>query len=91
LKIRVKSGHKGRWLAARARLVISPTIPARTPGDFALDEDRVSIVCRNPDLAAERTHKGGDLLAATERDLTPASRPPSPARAIRCAEGPVTS
>jgi virulence-associated protein VagC len=51
-------------------LVISSTIPARTPGDFALDEDRVSIVCRNPDLAAERTRKGGDLLAATERDLT---------------------
>jgi hypothetical protein len=28
------------------------------------------IVCRNPDLAAERTRKREDLLAATERDLT---------------------
>jgi transposase len=28
------------------------------------------IVCRNPDLAAERTRKRQDLLAATERDLT---------------------
>jgi hypothetical protein len=28
------------------------------------------IVCRNPLLAAERTRKRGDLLAATERDLT---------------------
>jgi hypothetical protein len=27
------------------------------------------IVCRNPDLAAERTRKRHDLLAATERDL----------------------
>jgi hypothetical protein len=27
------------------------------------------IVCRNPDLAAERTRKREDLLAATERDL----------------------
>jgi hypothetical protein len=27
------------------------------------------IVCRNPDLAAERTRKRQDLLAATERDL----------------------
>jgi len=29
------------------------------------------IVCRNPDLAAERTRKREDLLAATERDLAP--------------------
>jgi hypothetical protein len=28
------------------------------------------IVCRNPDLAAERTRKRQELLAATERDLT---------------------
>src|SRR5208337_401403 len=28
------------------------------------------IVCRNPLLAAERTRKRADLLAATERDLT---------------------
>ncbi len=28
------------------------------------------IVCRNPDLAAERTRKRQDLLAATERELT---------------------
>jgi transposase len=28
------------------------------------------IVCRNPDLAAERTRKRQDLLEATERDLT---------------------
>jgi hypothetical protein len=28
------------------------------------------IVCRNPNLAAERTRKRQDLLAATERDLT---------------------
>jgi hypothetical protein len=28
------------------------------------------VVCRNPDLAAERTRKREDLLAATERDLT---------------------
>ena len=27
------------------------------------------IVCRNPDLAAERTRKRNDLLAATQRDL----------------------
>ncbi len=27
------------------------------------------VVCRNPDLAAERTRKREDLLAATERDL----------------------
>jgi len=27
------------------------------------------VVCRNPDLAAERTRKRGELLAATERDL----------------------
>jgi DDE family transposase len=27
------------------------------------------VVCRNPDLAAERTRKRGDLLAATEREL----------------------
>src|SRR5207342_3102090 len=29
------------------------------------------VVCRNPDLAAERTRKRQDLLAATERDLAP--------------------
>jgi hypothetical protein len=28
------------------------------------------VVCRNPDLAAERTRKREDLLAATEKDLT---------------------
>jgi len=28
------------------------------------------VVCRNPDLARERTRKRQDLLAATERDLT---------------------
>jgi len=28
------------------------------------------VVCRNPDLAAERARKRQDLLAATERDLT---------------------
>jgi hypothetical protein len=28
------------------------------------------VVCRNPDLAAERTRKREELLAATERDLT---------------------
>jgi hypothetical protein len=28
------------------------------------------IVCRNPDLAAKRAHKGQELLDATERDLT---------------------
>jgi hypothetical protein len=27
------------------------------------------IVCRNPDLAAERTRKREDLLVATEKDL----------------------
>ena len=27
------------------------------------------VVCRNPDLAAERRRKRDDLLAATERDL----------------------
>ncbi|WP_287787833.1 hypothetical protein [Acidiphilium sp.] len=27
------------------------------------------IVCRNPDLAAQRTRKREELLAATERDL----------------------
>jgi hypothetical protein len=29
------------------------------------------VVCRNPNLAAERTRKREDLLAATERDLAP--------------------
>jgi hypothetical protein len=29
------------------------------------------VVCRNPDLAAERTRKREDLLTATERDLVP--------------------
>jgi hypothetical protein len=29
------------------------------------------VVCRNPDLATERTRKREDLLAATERDLAP--------------------
>jgi hypothetical protein len=29
------------------------------------------VVCRNPDLAAERTRKREDLLTATERDLAP--------------------
>jgi hypothetical protein len=29
------------------------------------------VVCRNPDLAAQRTRKRDDLLAATERDLAP--------------------
>jgi hypothetical protein len=32
--------------------------------------DERLIVCRNPDLAAERTRKREDLLAATERDLS---------------------
>ena len=36
------------------------------------------MVCRNPDLAAERARKRGDLLAATERDLAK-SRPRWPA------------
>jgi transposase len=42
------------------------------------------IVCRNPDLAAERTRKRQDLLAATERDLgriqTAVSRKRNPLR-----------
>ncbi len=29
------------------------------------------VVCRNPDLAAQRTRKREDLLTATERDLAP--------------------
>ena len=32
--------------------------------------DERLIVCRNPDLAAQRTRKRQELLAATERDLT---------------------
>jgi hypothetical protein len=32
--------------------------------------DERLIVCRNPDLAAERRRKRNDLLAATQRDLT---------------------
>lgn len=32
--------------------------------------DERLIVCRNPDLAAQRTRKREELLAATERDLT---------------------
>ncbi len=32
--------------------------------------DERLVVCRNPDLAAERTRKREELLAATERDLT---------------------
>ena len=32
--------------------------------------DERLIVCRNPDLAAKRTHKRRELLEATERDLT---------------------
>ena len=42
------------------------------------------IVCRNPDLAAERTRKREELLAATERDLA-RIQAPSRASAIRCA------
>jgi Transposase DDE domain len=33
--------------------------------------DERLVVCRNPDLAAERTRKRDDLLTATERDLAP--------------------
>ena len=33
--------------------------------------DERLVVCRNPDLAAQRTRKREDLLAATERDLAP--------------------
>ena len=33
--------------------------------------DERLVVCRNPDLAAERTRKREDLLTATERDLAP--------------------
>ena len=35
------------------------------------------IACRNPALAAERTRKRDDLLAATEKDCWPASPPGS--------------
>jgi Transposase DDE domain len=42
------------------------------------------IVCRNPDLAAERQRKRRELLDATAR----ASRPPSAASASRCAAAP---
>jgi transposase len=40
---------------------------AITSPDFP---DERLIVCRNPDLAAQRTRKRQELLAATERDLT---------------------
>ena len=40
---------------------------AITSPDFP---DERLIVCRNPDLAAERRRKRNDLLAATQRDLT---------------------
>jgi hypothetical protein len=33
--------------------------------------DERLVVCRNPDLAAQRTRKREDLLTATERDLAP--------------------
>jgi hypothetical protein len=39
---------------------------AITSPDFP---DERLIVCRNPDLATQRTHKRQELLAATERDL----------------------
>jgi hypothetical protein len=42
------------------------------------------VVCRNPDLAAERARKREDLLTATEKTWL-ASRPPLAANAIRCA------
>ena len=45
------------------------------------------VVCRNPDLAAQRTRKREDLLAATERDLA-RSRQPWRASGIRCAAPP---
>src|ERR1700747_2632090 len=42
------------------------------------------IVCRNPDLARERTRKREDLLAATERDLAAiANAAPRPKRPLR--------
>jgi hypothetical protein len=45
------------------------------------------IVCRNPDLAAERGRKREDLLQATERDLAAVAvavaRPKRPLRALR--------
>src|SRR3954464_7813263 len=40
--------------------------------------DQLVVVCRNPDLAAERRRKRDDLLAATERDLARVER------AFRC-------
>ena len=43
------------------------------------------VVCRNPDLAAQRTRKREDLLAATERDLAPIQTPWC-AGGIRCAD-----
>ena len=58
------AGRRGRPLAAvavrRARLaeITSPDYPG----------ERL-VVCRNPDLAAERARKREDLLAATEKDL----------------------
>ena len=45
------------------------------------------VVCRNPDLAAQRTRKREDLLAATERDLAPIQTPWC-AGGIHCAEPP---
>jgi hypothetical protein len=49
-----------------------------------LDRLHTTRGCRNPDLAAERTRKRQDLLAATERDLAriqaAVSRPRNPLR-----------
>ncbi len=45
------------------------------------------VVCRNPDLAAERTRKREDLLARPRR-ISPSSRPGPAASAIRCAAPP---
>ncbi len=43
------------------------------------------IVCRNPDLAAQRTRKREDLLKATERDLARTQAGASHASGSPCA------
>ena len=44
-------------------------LPSPRPEQEEFPDERL-VVCRDPDLAAERTRKREELLAATERDLT---------------------
>jgi len=74
-----------KWLLQSGALQLSlfdqRDMASITKPDFP---DERLVVCRNPDLAAERSRKREELLAATELIL-PASRRPWRANAPRCA------